>query len=311
MNYLGIEFGGTKLQVAAGTGEGRIHQRWRYAVAREQGGEGIRARLEKELPAILRQHPPAAVGVGFGGPVERRTGRVIQSHQLEGWRGFPLAAWLSERSGVPVTVENDANLGGLGEAACGAGRGSDPVFYVTLGSGVGGGLIREGRVFHGATPGEAEIGHVRLDRAGGILENRCSGWAVDRAIRDAVRDQPQSRLGHWAQSSPGNEARHLSRALEEQDALAWTILRETAGHLALGLSHVVHLMHPEILVLGGGLSLVGEPLRAAVEEALQPLVMEAFREGVKVALAELGEDAVPVGALVLAAQGVEFPAIQP
>lgn len=243
---------------------------------------------------------PDAIGVGFGGPVDWRSGRICKSHQIEGWSEFDLGPWLSALTQRPVRVDNDANLAALGEARGGAGRGFNPVFYVTLGSGVGGGLAIDGQVYHGANPGEAEIGHVRLDRQGTIVEHRCSGWAVDQKIRQLKTRAPDGRLWRMASRDGGGEARHLVGALREGDPEARQILHETAEDLAFGLSHVVHLFHPEVVVIGGGLSLVGEPLRAAVEQALSAFVMEAFAPGPRVALAGLGEDAVPTGALHLA-----------
>jgi glucokinase len=202
-----------------------------------------------------------------------------------------------------VLVDNDANMGALGEATAGAGRNFDPVFYITLGSGVGGGLVAGGNVYHGAQPGESEVGHLRLGRDGTIVEERCSGWAVDRKIRQRAGESDilRSLIG----SAPGNEARHLARALELKDPIAASILKETAEDLALALSHVVHLFHPAVIVLGGGLALMGEPLRAAVAAALPRFVMAVFGIGAEVSLAALGEDAVPMGCLVAASRLVD------
>jgi glucokinase len=232
--------------------------------------------------------------------VDSATGHICCSHQIEGWSEFPLGDWLRGLTGLPVRVDNDANTASLGEAQRGAGRGHNPVFYVTLGSGVGGGLVVDGRIYHGAKPGEAEIGHVRLDRSGVIVEDRCSGWAVDRKIRDACARELHSALTRLTANLTSGQARALVPALAQDDALARQILAEVADDLAFGLSHVTQLMHPEVIVLGGGLSLVGEPLRVAVASALQRYVMEAFAPGPRVVLAGLGEDAVPVGALLLA-----------
>ena len=298
--YLGIEIGGTKLQIVTGGADARIAQRQRSSVDPGFGAAGIRKQIETELSKIVRSEKPAAVGVGFGGPVDWQTGKICRSHQIEGWSEFDLGDWLSRRVDAPVFVDNDANVGALGEATHGAGRGANPVFYVTLGSGVGGGLVVGDRIYHGAKPGEAEIGHVRLDKEGTIVEARCSGWAVDARIREVSASQPTSILAQMVGPSRGGEARHLAAALERGDAAARQILDETADDLAFGLSHVTHLFHPEVIVLGGGLSKVGEPLRAAVEEALRDYVMEVFQPGPRICLAELGEDAVPVGALELA-----------
>lgn len=299
---LGVEIGGTKLQLVLGTADGEICKRYRTTVDRSRGGVGIREEIQAGLPKLLAGGKVGSTGVGFGGPVDWHTGRICCSHQIEGWTNFELGNWLQELTDAPVRVDNDANVACLGEALIGAGQEMNPVFYVTLGSGVGGGLVVNGRIFHGAIPGEMEIGHVRLDRAGTIVENRCSGWAVDRRIREAIKTAPDSPLAKLCHQSPGAEARHLVKAIAAGDPLATAIIHEVAEDLAFGMSHVVHLCHPSAIVLGGGLSLVGEPLRAAVAQALPRFMMHAFHPGPLVKTAALGEDAVPCGALLLAGQ---------
>ena len=214
-----------------------------------------------------------------------------------------MGEWLREQTGLPVAVDNDANVAALGEARFGAGVGADPVFYITMGSGSGGGLVVNGALYHGAKPGEAEIGHVRLDRQGTKFEDRCSGWAVDRRLRAAAQANPGSRLAGLLGATTGGEARFLAPALADGCPVARQILAEVADDIAFGLSHVVQLFHPEIIVLGGGLSLVGEPFRQAVAEVLPRYVMDSFQPGPRVVLAGCGEDAVTIGALALAGSG--------
>jgi glucokinase len=296
--FIGIEIGGTKLQLVLGNRERKIIDRRRFIVVRERGGEGIREQIEAGITDLASGRSIAGVGVGFGGPVDWRTGKICCSHQIEGWSDFELGKWVSDFAQAHARVDNDANVAALGEAIHGAGKGLNPVFYVTLGSGVGGGLVINGAIYHGAIPGESEIGHIRLDKEGRIVEQSCSGWAVDQKIREAV-DQ-NSKLKQLSRGKEGGEAIHLKEALTAQDALAWSILNDTADDLGFGLSHVVHLMHPEVIILGGGLSLVGEALRASVQQAMDKYLMHAFAPGPEVRLAKLGEDAVPVGALLLA-----------
>lgn len=306
---LGIEIGGTKLQLVTNDLTGHIGQRFRYAVNPEQGADGILQRIATTVNSLAE--PPQAIGVGFGGPLDWQTGRVATSHQVGGWAGFELADWL--RTLVPgafVRVENDANVAALGEARRGVATGFRTVFYVTLGSGVGGGLVVDGQLYHGASPGEAEIGHLWLvppgaDSAGQTLEQTVSGWAVDRQIQDLLPQLPDdSALKKMVQDahasgSIGKEARFLHSAYEASDPVARMLIEQIGSVLALGLSHVIHLFHPDAIVLGGGLSLIGEPLRAAVRQALPRFVMKAFHPAPIVLLAKLGEDAVPVGALAL------------
>ena len=308
MKFIGIEIGGTKIQLVAGTADGAILERHRLLAERALGGAGIRAQISSVLPGLITRHHPSSIGVGFGGPVDHETGLICCSHQVDGWHDFPLGDWLRQVSGLPVVVENDANVAALGEALHGAGKGLRHVFWINMGSGVGGGMVVDGRLYHGAKPGEVEIGHVRLDKSGTVVEQRCSGWAVDRRIREAVADQAGDdgflALAVRAQPSPGGEARHLAEAAASDDGLAQRIIGEVADDLAFALSHAVQLFHPDIVVVGGGLSLVGEPLRAAIASALPRYVMDSFQPGPRVALAGLGEDSVPVGALALASAGV-------
>jgi glucokinase len=299
MTYLGIEIGGTKLQMVSADAQAKLLDRRRFQVERKEGAEGIRRQIERTLPELLDRWKPAAVGVGFGGPVDGRSGCIARSHQIEGWSGFNLRSWVASLAGgLPVWVENDANTAALGEALRGAGVGTNPVFYVTLGSGVGGGCVVDGRIYHGAAPGESEIGHLRLDRSGTLVEHRCSGWAVDAKIRALKSANIPSVLRERLPATPGGEARLLGQALAEKDGAAQAILAETAEDLAFALSHVTQLFHPELVILGGGLSLLGEPLREAVAQALPRFVMEVFGGGPKITMAALGEDAVPVGCIL-------------
>lgn len=297
-HFLAIEIGGSKLQVCAGTADGVIAERKRFIVDRAAGGEGIRTQIAGALPGLIAQWKPQAIGVGYGGPVDWKTGRITCSHHIEGWNDFPLGDWLRERTGLPVFVDNDANLAALGEALHGAGRGANPVFWINSGSGVGGGLVAEGRLYHGAAPGETEIGHVRLDRDGTIVEDRCSGWAVDRAVRAAIEKAPHSELARCAANSQP-DARCLAPAITAGCPVADRVLTDAMNDMAFALSHVVHLLHPEVIVVGGGLSLIGEPLRERLAATLPRWVMDAFLPGPRVTLAALKEDAVPVGGLAL------------
>ena len=302
---IGIEIGGTKLQLAVGMTDGSIIELVPIAADRKGGGAGIRHQIAEALPPLLNRHRPSAIGVGFGGPIDWKTGVVCCSHQVEGWHDFPLGTWLVEVSGLPVRVDNDANVATLGEALFGAGRGFDPVFWVNMGSGVGGGLVTGGRLYHGARPGEAEIGHIRLDKSGVLVEERCSGWALDRRVREAISAMPSGTLASLAGDSVGGEARWLAPALEARDPVASAILSELADNIGFALSHVVQLFHPEVVVVGGGVSQLGEPLRAAIAESLPRYVMDSFQPGPKVVLPGLGQNSVPVGALALAASQLD------
>src|SRR5579859_3850263 len=189
--YLGIEIGGTKLQLGIGPDDGKLRELWRGTVDLTAGPEGIRRQIIAAVPELLARSGVArgelrGVGIGFGGPVDDATHTVIKSHQIEGWDNFPLADWVSDVVGLPAVLGNDADVAGLAEALHGAGKGLSPVFYITIGSGIGGGLIIDGEIYRGVGRGAAEIGHLQIAKAlkedvvTRPLEGWASGWAIAR-----------------------------------------------------------------------------------------------------------------------------------
>ena len=301
--FLGIEIGGTKLQMVRADAAGTIEKRLRWVVDTTAGADGICTQIEKGFQQLNTANDLSAIGVGFGGPVDPATGIIRVSHQVKGWSGFHLAQWLHCKSGVPVAVENDANTAALAEALLGAGKAYRSVFYMTIGSGIGGGMVIDKKLYHGRQPGEVEVGHLRMSKKGETLEDRCSGWAVNKKVKAAISQEPTGWLARLAgQQQDGHEAKLLQAALERKDKTAQHILEETADDLAFALSHVVHLFHPDILILGGGLSLLKEHLLQPITEKLPHYVMKAFHPVPPLSLAALGENVVPIGALELAKQ---------
>jgi glucokinase len=298
--FLAIEIGGTKLQLILYTANAEVIQRWRFEIVREQGAAGIRQLIEQTIVSIREEYEVVRTGIGFGGPVNNLTGVIEVSHQISGWSGFPMSEWAMTLTGSGVVVENDANTAALGEATFGAGRGKRTVFYMTIGSGVGGGLVQDGKLYHGRQQGESEVGHLILDYHGNTVESQCAGWAVDRKVREAVKLHSESILAALVKGqSSGGEAKFISKAIDMNCTLATKILDELVGQLALGLSHVVHLFNPDIIILGGGVSLIGDRLRVGIQERLPAYVLKALQPVPEIALAGLGEDVVPMGALAL------------
>lgn len=299
MKLAGIEIGGTKLQVVLGDENGAIHKRLVHTIDAKQGASVIRELVESDLRQFGHLD---GVGVGFGGPVNRMAGTIWTSYHVQGWTGFNVVNWLKEFTGARVKLENDANVAALGESTCGAGKNHKVVFYVTLGSGVGGGVTIDGSVYHGALPGELEFGHVRLTPAGLTVQESCSGWAVNEKVLRAVDVNPDGHLSKLVAEYHGVEAKALVPAMNAGDADALEIFDSTMTDLAFGLSHVTHLFHPDTIIIGGGLSFIGEILRRRVEEKLPNFILDAFHPGPEIQLSKLGADVVPVGALILAAR---------
>ena len=299
--YLGIEIGGTKLQLGLGTGNGSIEALWRGEVDVSRGGEGIRERIVETVPQLLQQAGLAkchlhGVGVGFGGPVDDAENRVIKSHQISGWDDFPLADWLSDTlDGLPVILGNDADVAGLAEALFGAGKGMTPVFYITIGSGIGGGLIIHGEIYRGVGRGAAEIGHLRVEQDSATekaltVESLASGWGMENTAR--------TLLGNPSANIKSQDIAERARAGDERCQRVLDVAIDT---LAEAIVRIITLLCPRRIVIGGGVSLMGEellfrPLRQRVAET----VFKPFADCYDIVPATLGEEVVVHGALALA-----------
>jgi glucokinase len=313
--YLGIEIGGTKLQLGLGHGDGTIHALWRGAVNSAEGSEGIRKQIIGAVPELLAKAgidrlQLRGAGIGFGGPTDDATRTVIKSHHIEGWDGFPLADWVSDLVGVPSVLCNDADVAGLAEALFGAGKGLSPIFYITVGTGIGGGLIIDGEIYRGVGKGAAEIGHLRIRHPTSInneymlnIEGFASGEAIgmQAGFGERIGGDMEGIRKHCP-SGPFT-ARAVAAAAREGDRVALGILDEAWQALAEGICSVIALLCPQRIVIGGGVSLMGEelffaPLRARVDER----VFEPFRGLTDIVPAALGEEVVVHGALALARQ---------
>jgi glucokinase len=309
---LGLEIGGTKLQLGLGRGDGLILALERRVICPEEGAPGILRQILETYPSLLA-HPavvgevPLAVGIGFGGPVDADRGMTLRSHQIEGWDGFDLAGWASEALKISrVTIRNDADTAGLGEACHGAGVGLSPIFYVTIGSGIGGGLILNGQIHRGSGRGAAEIGHLWIDDIEGgarKLEDIASGWSIGRTAREVLsRGEILGPLGRIAGRDPSQvNASAVARAASEGDARAITILSTAARAVGQALAHVVTLLAPRRIILGGGVSLIDddlwlEPIRQTLEARAFPPFWGTF----DLVPAALGEEVVIHGALEIA-----------
>lgn len=292
--YLGIEIGGTKLQLGLGAGDGSIAALWRGGVDRAAGGEGIRQQITAAVPELLAQanvdrKSLRGVGIGFGGPTDDATQSVIKSHHISGWDGFPLALWLEEMLGLRTVICNDADVAGLAEALFGAGRGLSSIFYITVGTGVGGGLVIDGEIYRGVGRGAAEIGHVRpaypLDdsRRGGILEDFAAGMGMER---------------HLGSTLTGKQ---IAERAVAGDPACRAVFDAATQALAENVCTVIKLLCPRRVIIGGGVSLIGEelffePIRRYVAER----GMQALAGLTDIVPAALGEEVVIHGALALA-----------
>lgn len=306
--FLGIEIGGTKLQLGLGSGGGTIASLWRGSVDRAAGGDGIRRQIVSAVPALLAQakidrSQLKGIGVGFGGPTDDATQSVIKSHHIAGWDGFPLAAWLTDLLGLPTVICNDADVAGLAEALFGAGKGLSPIFYITVGTGVGGGLVIDGEIYRGVGKGAAEIGHIVITEGDDgnrdlIVEDYSSGLGIERAAAKMVAGG--TKFEHLDKTQPIT-TRAIAEAAQLGDYHARRLYRIATDALATAINHVVTLLCPRRVIIGGGVSLMGEELFfAPIRRYVAERGMQALAGLTDIVPAALGEEVVIHGALALA-----------
>jgi glucokinase len=310
--YLGIEIGGTKLQLGVGTGEGPpLVELERRAVERSDGARGILRAIGTGARPLIARHAIRAVGFGFGGPVDATRGRTVRSHHVDGWHDFPLADWCRETLGLPALVGNDCDVAGLAEAHFGAGRGQRVVLYVTVGTGIGGGLVIDGQIYAGRGSGAAEIGHLRpgLDatQPEAIVEALAAGWGIEDQARCGVRTATPAQAAALKDVCGGDLAKLTAKAIataaERGEPLAAGVIDEATRALGWAIGQAVTLLNPSVVVIGGGVSQMSEALWwRPLRERVRAYTFPPFAGETRLVPAELGEEVVVHGAVALARQ---------
>lgn len=275
---LAIDIGGTKFTMAVFEDD-RLVARESHLTDREGGRPWMMDRIGAIAASWSAQEPFHRCGIGFGGPVDYPTQTVAKSTHVGGWSDYPLVAELQSRFRIPVIMDNDANVGGLGEAAFGAGQGLLPLFYMTLSTGIGGGIITSQGIYRGADSYAGEIGHLTIRPGGpdclcgsrGCFERMCCGL--------------------WLEKDHGKSAREL---IEDPE-----FVRRYVVDLALGLKAGIMLLNPARIVIGGGISKAGDKLFVPLREELRRQITDWSRARIDVVPAALGDDSVLYGALAL------------
>lgn len=315
---LGIDIGGTNTVFGFLTPEGDLLNRTVIPTLAREGGERLMAWICAQAVAMLgaAPGPVAGIGVGSAGQIDPVTGTCLFANDnLPGWTGMPIKDRIQQATGLPVIVGNDANVAALAEQRFGTGRGVNNLVCITLGTGVGGGIIDEGRVLTGHRGVAGEMGHIVVQAGGapcpcgmqGCLEAYTSATAIVRRTREALPDYPASSLhsiepltakaifaaaarATGAPTAPGAP----TASAAAPDPLAERIVAETAWYLALGLASILNMTAPEVILIGGGVSLAGEPFLDRVRTHLESWAMTRGR--VRLALCRLGDDAGVIGA---------------
>ena len=292
---VGVDLGGTNIVAGAMPVDGSREYAVRTEPTRaELGAEVVMDRIAQMVMDVITATAAETgaarsdflgVGIGAPGPLDRKRGIVIVTPNL-GWQDFPLRQALSDRVGMPAAIDNDANCATLGEWWCGAAKGGRNVVGLTIGTGIGGGLILNGTLYHGSSDVAGEIGHTTIDSTGrrckcgnyGCLEAYASGPAIAERAREALAGDEPSLLSAMVGGDYSRlTARTVYEAAGRGDAVAQEVVRETARFLGAGVANLLNIFNPDVVVLAGGVTDAGEalftPLRAEVRRrAFRPAV---------------------------------------
>jgi glucokinase len=311
-NVIAVDIGGTRFRVGLFDEEGRRLLVSENETSRSGGRDWMLEQL-REHGGKLRQRsdfPLKACGVSFGGPVDF-VRQLVTSIHSPGWENFALSAWVEETLGLPCRLDNDANAGALGEYRFGAGRGARSLVYITLSTGIGGGLIVDGKPFRGRDSMAGEIGHMPVSDSGvlcscgarGCLETFCSGSAIAQRGREWAARRPEA-VARMLELSGGKAenitAKAVVQAAAEGDVAASRIIREVARWLARALLTIIRVLNPDKIVLGGGVALAGEGLLGPLHECLEELGSPSVSYSTQILLGELGAYSPLYGAAAMA-----------
>ncbi len=310
--FLAVDLGGTRLRVAV-TDEGfRLSGRQEEATALPEGPEGVVRQIGRMMDRSLLDSGVAharirSVAVGSPGPLDAKLGVIHGAPNLTGWTKVPLKRMLEGRLDLPVAVVNDANAAALAEHRLGAGRGTRDFVYLTISTGIGGGVIVNGRPLEGASGTAGELGHTTIDRHGpvckcgniGCLEALASGTAIGERFQHGLQAGRRSSASNWLGPEAASAA-DVTRAAQEGDLYALEVFTDAAEALGFGVLNCIHTFNPEVIALGGGVthagSLLFDPMMRIVERYAFPIP----RGDVRIVPAELGDDVGLAGAACVA-----------
>ena len=310
---IGIDLGGTNIKAGVLDENGALIYRNPIETQAEHGFEHVFARLVGLVDqciagAQLSRSDIFAIGYGTPGPMSHKEGIIYASPNLPGWVNIPLRAKFSAATGLPVTLENDANAAGYGEFVAGAGKGTRDMVMLTLGTGIGGGIVIDGRLQRGAHDNAAEIGHIVAVPNGrpcpcgqlGCLERYGSANAVAERLVEALEAGEDSVLKAGVQAGRLPTSADVARAARAGDALAARIWDETCMYIGIACVSIQHVLNPELIVIGGGLIRAGGQLIDGVRDHFKRQTWRIAKDQPRIEFATLGDDAGVIGAAALA-----------
>ena len=299
---IGIDLGGTNIKFGL-VKDGKIIQRLTILTKAMEGPKSVITRIIKGINSLASLTPPCVVGIGVAGLIDHKRGIVHFSPNLPNWQDIPIKDWLCDEIKIPIFVGNDANAFVLGEYCFGAGKGKDSVFGITLGTGVGGGMILNGRLWLGENQAASEIGHTTINLSGprckcgnrGCLERYVGADYIVARTKRRLKTEKSEILKKFL------EARQLTPkaiadAARQGDQLARSIIEETGNYIGVGLANVISLLDPTIIIIGGGVSGFGKLLLDSIQKTTNERIMNFPKRSIKIVLSKLKNDAGILGA---------------
>ena len=311
---LGIDIGGSKILTAVFDSQGEILSSDESTTHAIKGSEAVIQSILDSAHRALEQAKVAvseltAIGIGAPGISNPETGILFTSPNLPGWHNIPLKDILQERLGKKTFLINDANAAALGEFYFGAARGTRNFIYITLSTGIGGGIIIDGKIYSGAIGAAGEVGHMTIDDNGpiwncgnrGCWETLASGTALAREAKLRIKEGVRTSILEYADGDVEKvTAQVIHSAAEQGDNLAKELIARTGYYVGVGLANLINIFNPELIIIGGGLSNIGDMLlQPALKTAGERAYKEAF-QAVRFASAELGRNSGVIGAAVFA-----------
>jgi glucokinase len=307
---IAVDIGGTKTIVAAVLPDGKIIWRRFYLTRADGGATEVIRTLSSAINKLVAQATskgtgPVGIGIGVAGILDTARGIVTTSPNLPGWRNVPIKEIIAARSGLNTFLINDANAAALGEYHFGAGRGYDNMLYITVSTGIGGGIITDSQLYTGADGCAGEWGHMTVEPDGpkchcgnfGCLEAVAGGWAIAKEAATRIKNGEMSSIADLvAGRIDCITAEDVGKAARKGDCLACEIVAKAANYLGIGLANLVNIFNPDLIVIGGGLSRMGNMLLKPAQQVIKERAFRLPAKTVRIVRARLGSNAGIIGA---------------
>ncbi len=308
---LGIDLGGTKLDAGIMNSSGNLNARMRCQTEAQKGPNSVINKIKFIIESLIKQQniqkrDIAGIGIGIPGFIDSYNGKIAALTNLPGWENIPLSDIIKSAFNLPVKIDNDANVAAYGEYLYGSGSGTNNFFYMTVSTGIGGGIIVNGKAYHGANHGAGEIGHIIIDMNGekcscgnyGCFEAMASGTAMAKFAEKAMDMGHKSIINEIA-GNRAIKAEHVFEAAVKGDSLAVELVNKEALYLGIGICNTIAMYNPERIAIGGGISNQWDVLYPKIMETVKNRALKHNLKACDIVKAELGSNSGIIGAAAL------------